>query len=144
MPEILNVNGQRVEVTNWNEFAGELLNAIGIQVEKAIIQKIDNFRLVDTGRFKQSIRFDVSGSELTLTNTAPYAGALEFGTFDYRKQFGADNFPATPDPKKKNLSRKAAKAFPKGGQPFAVYRRTLYNQNKMAGIVDTAAKLASK
>jgi hypothetical protein len=35
-------------------------------------------------------------------------------------------------------------AFPKGGQPFAPYRRVLFNEGKMADIVTRAARLASK
>jgi hypothetical protein len=144
MSQIINVNGQNFEITNWDEFKEKLLTAVGFQVENEIINQINTMRLVDTGHFKQSITSEVQNGELIITSTAPYAPYLEYGTFDYWSVYGLQGFPKTPEPKKKNISRKAAKKLPKGMQPFAPFRRVLFNKAKMEQIVDKAARLASK
>ena len=144
MPQIINHNGQRYEITNWEEFKKKLLTSIGLQVENGIIEQINKMRLVDTGHFKQSITSEVQNGELIITSLAPYAVYLEYGTFDYWQAFKLDGFPTPRPPKKKDISRKEAKKLPKGMQPFGSFRRVLYNKAKMEKIIDTAAKLASK
>ncbi len=141
---IISVNGQRYDIENWDEFSKKLLYAIGFQAESEMITSVNNMRLVDTGRFKSSFSLNVQDSALTITNSAPYASYLEYGTYDYWRRFGKESYPETPDPKKKDISRKAASALPKGMQPFAVFRRTLWNQNKMNQIITKAVKIASK
>jgi hypothetical protein len=141
---ILTHNGQKYEIENWEEFKETLLTAIGLQVEDAIVGQINDMRLVDTGNFKNSIKSIVQNGELIITSTAPYAQYLEYGTFAYWNQFGKESFPATMDPKKKNLSRKAAKSLPKGMQPFAPFRRVMWNQNRMSKIIDKGVKVASR
>lgn len=151
---IVNHNGQQYDITNWEDFEKQLLQAIGIQVESEITRQIDFMRLVDTGNFKQSTHFEVKENELIITNTAPYAAYLEWGTYDYFRKFGEETFPTVPDPKKKDIkgtfssttSKKTLtkKGLPKGMQPFAAFRRILYNQNKMSVIVDRAIKAVNK
>ena len=144
MPQIINVNGQSYEIENWEEFSEKLLTAIGFQVESEIVRQINELRLVDTGHFKQSFTSEVQGTELVITSSAPYAVYLEYGTYDYWKAFGLENFPETPDQKKKDLPREQARKLPRGMQPFAPVRRVLYNQKKMGRIIETGAKLASR
>jgi hypothetical protein len=144
MSQILNVNGQQYEITNWDEFKEKLLTVVGFQVEDEIIKKIGEMKLVDTGKYKQGVTSEVVNGELIITNTAPYAVYLEYGTYDYWQSFGLETFPAALDPKKKDIKRAAAKKLPKGMQPFAPYRRVLYNKAIMERIVNKAAKLASK
>jgi hypothetical protein len=141
---IITYEGQKYDIENWDEFKDKLLTAVGLQIEDGVVDQINSLRLVDTGNFKNSIKSQVTNGELVITSTAPYASYLEYGTFAYWNQFGKESFPVTPDPKKKNLSRKAAKTLPKGMQPFAPFRRVLWNQNRMSKIVSKAARLASK
>jgi hypothetical protein len=140
----LNVDGQVYDITNWDEFKDDLLTAVGLQIEDEIVMQINKLRLVDTGRFKGSIKSTVVGGDLIITSDAPYAKYLEYGTFEYWQTFGKNSFPKSPDPKKKNMTRKQASAYLKGGQPFAPFRRVLYNQNIMSRIINKAARLASK
>lgn len=141
---ILNVNGQRVEITNWDEFAGKLLNGIGFQIESEIVKKINDLRLVDTGFFKRSINTSVEGNVLTISSDAPYATFLEYGTLSYWGKYGTESFPAVLDPKKKDLKPSQRKSFPAGMSPFAPFRRVLWNQNKMKTIIDKGVKIASR
>lgn len=141
---IINHEGQKYEITNWDEFQNKLLNAIGVQIQGELVKQVNDLRLVDTGNFKNSMHFEVNGGELTITNTAPYAVYLEYGTFAYWDKFGMGNFPSNPDPKKKDISRQAAKKLPKGMQPFGVFRRVMWNQQKMSQIINKAVKAASK
>jgi hypothetical protein len=144
MSQILNVGGQKYEITNWDDFKDKLLTGVGFQIEDEIIKLVDKMKLVDTGKYKQGVTSEVVNGELIITNTAPYAVYLEYGTYDYWRSFGLKSFPKTPDPKKKDIKRSEAKKLPKGGQPFAPYRRVLYNKAIMERVVDKAAKLASK
>ena len=143
---IINHEGQAYEITNWMEFKHKLMYAIGIQVESELVKQVNKLRLVDTGEFKRSmtILFDFATGDLIMTNTAPYAAALEYGTLDYGDYFGADDFPEIPHIKKKNMSKEAAAALPSGMQPFGVFRRVLWNQNKMDKIITKAVRVASK
>ncbi|QDP57906.1 MAG: hypothetical protein Unbinned1693contig1002_50 [Prokaryotic dsDNA virus sp.] len=141
---ILNHEGQRYEITNWDEFKRKLLSAIGFQVESEIVKQINALRLVDTGEYKRGVHSEVQKGELIITNTAPYAIYLEYGTYEYWQRFKTGSFPQTAHPKKKDLPRKERHKLPKGMQPFAVYRRILWNQNKMSRIINRAVKAASK
>jgi len=141
---ILNYEGQDYEITNWESFQKKLLLAIGFQIESEITKQINDLRLVDTGNFKQSTHVAVKNGELLITNTAPYAQYLEYGTLAYFKRYKEDSFPLTPYPKKKDSSKEARKKMPAGMSPFAPFRRVLWNQNKMALIIDKAVKAASK
>jgi hypothetical protein len=141
---ILTVNGQKVEIVNWDEFASKLLNAIGFQAHNEIVKLIDRMGLVDTGNFRTSLTQEVDGNSLVLGSTAPYAPYLEYGTFNYFDRFGIESFPSTTDPKKKDLKPKQRENFPKGMQPFAVFRRTLWNPNKMTQIINKGVKAATR
>jgi hypothetical protein len=141
---IINYNGQSYEIVNWDEFQNKLLSAIGIQVENAVVNEINKMKLVDTGKFKQGVHHEVQGNELIITNNMPYAVFLEYGTYDYWKQYGLDRFTEPVHPKKKDISLKERQKLPKGGQPFSAIRRVLYNQNKMNEVIERAVKLASK
>jgi len=141
---IIKHQGQRYEITNWKEFQKKLLLAVGFQVEAEINNQINSMRLVDTGTFKSRTKAEVVNGELIITNSAPYAKYLEYGTLEYFRKFGKESFPTTPDPKKKDMRPIQRKAFPRGMQPFAPFRRVLYNQNKMAELITKAVKGASR
>jgi len=142
---IINYEGQDIEITNWEEFQEKLLLAIGFQIQSEVIKQINELELVDTGFLKNSIHVGIAkDGSLEIVNTAPYAIYLEYGTFDYFKSFGLNKYPEIPDPKKRNLSRKDRKKLRKGMQPFAPFRRVMYNDQKMAQIVERAVKSASK
>jgi len=141
---IITHNGQRYDIENWDEFSGKVLKAIGFQLSSEIRKQIDSMSLVKTGRFRTGISHSVNGNELTLTSNAPYAVYLEYGTYDYWKSYGLERFHDKPVPKKKDMSRKAAQKLPKGMAPFAPFRRTMWNQNKMTDIINKAVRIASK
>ena len=140
---ILNYEGQAYEITNWDEFQNKLLWAIGFQIESEIIKQINDLRLVDIGLFKR-ISSNVVNGELIITSDAPYAQYLEYGTLAYFKRYKEDSFPLTPYPKKKDSTKEARKKMDSGMQPFAPFRRVMWNQNKMALIIDKAVKAASQ
>jgi len=137
---ILNYQGQSFEITNWEEFSNQLLNKIGVQAEAQIVKNINDMRLVDTGFFKNSVGFEVKNGELVVYSTAPYAVFLEYGTFEYWKDYGFDTFPVTSVPKKKDMKVSERKNYPSGMQPFAPFRRVFYNSDKMSQIITRGLK----
>ena len=141
---IIEVDGQKYKITNFDEFSQKLLDAIGFQLENEIRRQIDDMKLVETGKFRTGITHTVEGNELILTSTAPYAAYLEYGTMEYFRKFGMDRFPNKPVPKKKNMSREKARKLPKGIAPFAPFRRTLWSQQLMNQIITKAIKIAKK
>jgi len=144
MPQILNIGGVRYEIENWEEFQEKLLQAIGFQIEKELILETNKLGLVNTGAFKQGWYTEVDGDHLIISNTQDYAIYLEYGTFGYWNQYGVDSFPSAPHPKKKTLSSDQKKNYPKGMQPFAPLRRTLWNKNKLGSIIEKAGKVAGR
>ena len=170
---IISHEGQDYEITNWEEFKHDLLTAIGFQVESAILEEVNRQGLVSKGTFKQSIQTYVEGDELIIMSDAPHAPFLEYGTagtkqgvtdpfgessrgpnltrkMPLRKQ--GDHFSLIPDlrawAQRKGVPEKNWFALAKhiqmyGMQPFAPFRRVLYNQQKMAEIVSKAVRIAS-
>lgn len=141
---IIDVNGQKIEIVNWDEFAKKLMEGIGFQVESEITKEINKLGLVDTGTFKERTSSKADSEGVTIDNNAPHAAYLEYGTYEYFNIYGLDRFPSTPDPKKKSLPPEARKGFPKGMQPFAPFRRVLYNPQKMEKLVEKGARTASR
>lgn len=144
---IITHKGVKYEIVNWDEFSSKLLYAIGFQAEAEILHEVDRMKLVDTGSLRTSFTTDVKGNTLEISSSVPYAATLEYGTFDYFSRYGLQRFPdpGYPSiPKKKELSAKERSKLPKGGQPFAMFRRVLWNQNKMAKIIDKAVKAATR
>jgi hypothetical protein len=141
---IITHNGRKFEIVNFDEFAEKLLSAIGFQVEEEVLREIDKMKLVDTGSLRTSLVTDVKKRVLEVGSTVPYAPYLEYGTLSYFDRFGSSGFPKVPDPKKKDMSPQEREKFPKGMQPFAMFRRVLWNQNKMASIINKAVRVASR
>lgn len=144
---ILEYNGQMYEIENWDEFKHTLLDAIGTQLVFAAESEMLRMKLWDNGSYAGGNSYVVKGDEVILENSAPYAVYLEYGTFDYFKTYGLNSFPVPgypAIPKKKEIGRKAREKLPAGMQPFAPYRRILYNENKMKQVIETAVRVASK
>ena len=143
---IISKDGVDYEIINWPEFKRKLLNAIAVQLENAIVTEVNRMKLVDKGWLKR-VDSKVEGDSIIITfPQADYAVFLEFGSFDYWKLYGKDDFPVPgyPSiPKKKELKGKERKGLPKGMQPFAPIRRVLYNKEKMSDVISKAVKAAS-
>ena len=141
---IITLDGQDYEITNWEEFQKQLLTLIGAEVEASIVKEIQKQDLISPGgsaEFFQSIRFDVSGDTLTIYSDVPYAGYLEYGTMNYNTYYSPDSFPTVPHRKKTRptkMSKTTHAQYPKGMQPFAPFRRILYNQKKMNVVIKNA------
>lgn len=139
---ILTVDGQSYEITNWEEFQKKFLSAIGFQLTSEIRKQVDKMNLIgSTRQLRLGTDFVVNGNELTMTSSAPYAVYIEYGTYDYWKSYGQHSFPdpGYPTiPKKKELTPQQRKGMPKGMQPFAPFRRVMYNQNKMDQVIKKA------
>jgi len=143
---IINIDGTNVEIVNWPEFKKKLLTGVGFMLASEISKEVSRMKLVDTGQLRRW-NSEVVGDEVIVWSDAPHAIYLEYGTFDYFKHFGVENFPdpGYPSiPKKKELSAKERKGMPVGMQPFAPVRRTLFNDSKMKVIIEKGAALASK
>ena len=148
---ILRHGGKNYFITNWDEFSEKLLWAIGFQIEAEALNQIRRMKLMGKkgagGRLFGSYKANANKTELTIESDAPYAVYLEYGTFDYWRRFGLGNFPEPgypAIPKKKELTAKQKEGMPKGGQPFAILRRILWNQNKMSQIITKAVKSTSR
>jgi hypothetical protein len=153
---IINHEGQSYEIENWDEFKGQILNDIGLQV---VMKVEENIMAMDlrgksakqrnsdnrsVSQLKGSIQMGVVGGELVVTSDATHAPYLEFGTYEYYMNYGKQNFPETPHKKKMYMTSKEKTAYPMGGQPFAMFRRVLYNPQVMGKIINNAFRGASK
>ena len=143
MPEL--TKAQIVEALK--EFLKRKAFIIGNELQNKVQGKISDMRLVSdkkTGKTgKTGLRgnylnsFSMAVSEegdnivITLTSTAPYAPYLEYGTYDYWKEYGLESFPSFQDPKKKDLAAGLRKQYPKGMQPFAPIRRSMAEMPKV-------------
>ena len=139
-----------VVVVNYNvevdgeDFTDEELNQclkiLGELVINEVKKKIRQMNLIQEGggAFLQGWFTSVKNGELSIENVKDYAIYLEYGTYAYHDLYGFESFPETPDPKKKNLSSKDRKLFPKGMQPFSPVRRVLYNTSLMKSLIQDA------
>ena len=112
--------------------------AISEQIAQAVRKEIEKMNLIQSTQFWQSVQVLPNGKGVY--SDVPYAQYLEYGTLEYSQKYGLESFPATPDPKKKHMTKEQAKAYPAGMQPFAPFRRVVYNPNKMVDIIARAIK----
>ena len=106
-------------------------NLIAQEMRKLAIQ----MGLKKSGDYSQGFLVKVKNGILIIENTQKYAEYLEFGTYEFGLAFSKETFPPSPFPKKKDIPSKAREAFPKGMQPFAVFRRVLYNKQLMRRLI---------
>lgn len=132
----IKLNGQNYEITNWDEFRNQVLFMLGEELVNRIQDKAMDMRLFDDGRFIRGIKATVEGDSLVISDDVDYGKYLEFGTFTFGGSYDEQSYPETMFPKKKDLPRSIAKRFPKGMQPFAPFRRVIYNQSE----IDQAVK----
>ena len=95
--------------------------------------------------YLQSIQSTAIGDGVRLYSDVPYAVYLEYGTYSYWMEFGENRFPDPVNgglyhPKKKDMPPAYRKMFPKGMQPFAPFRRVLYNTQRFENIVARAVR----
>jgi len=159
---ILTVDGQNYDITNWDDFQGKFLSAIGHILQREIGKEIARQGLVGVSqRLKLGVEFVVKGNELIMTSTAPHAAAIEFGSVGTEKGVidpfgersrGPKQRKAPPidalEPWAKlrgidNVWALAKHIQKFGTPPFAPYRRVMYNQNKMAQVISKAARNVS-
>ena len=112
---------------------------LGQLIIQAMRQKALSMGLKRTGDYSGGFFATIQGSDtLLIENRVDYAEELEFGTFSYFDRFGVNEFPSSPDPKKKDMSPEQRKRFLKGAQPFAVMRRILFNKVLMQRLINRA------
>lgn len=153
MGKVISINGQSYEVTNWDVFEKKILKGIGFQTENEMRNMTDRMALVDTGEYKRSFHSEVKTEGLIITNTAPHAIYLEYGTYEYFDIYGLDDFPTTMDPKKTKdfdigkLSRSSVKSrmtlsdFIKGAKSF---KRKLTAKNILRQAIKFILKSSKK
>jgi len=131
-----------VEITNIEEFKVELQKYLdkvmfvyGQLIVNAIQKQIEDMKLQDNGDFWRGIHSFYSNKELMIEDAVFYGVYLEYGTFSYFSQYGLENFPKNVDPKKKEISAKLRKAFPKGMQPFSPFRKVVFNDKIMTKLL---------
>lgn len=112
-----------------------ILGELIINQIKENIRKMD---LVDTGQLLQGWFSTYKNGQLVIENTQDFMLYLEYGTYAYWDQYGADNYPAQPDPKKKDMPPGLRKLFPKGMQPFAFIRKVVYSDIVMKELIQQA------
>lgn len=113
-------------------------------IEARIKQNVRQMDLMQDGGgfFLQGWNVDYQNGIIAIENTQPYAVFLEYGTYTYWQQYGQESYPATPDPKKKDIDPVLAKRFPKGMQPFAPVRRVIFNVAIMSDMIQRSFKAA--
>ena len=112
------------------------IKALGELIALAMRDLALRMGLKVTGDYSQGFLVEIQGTTIIIENKTKYAEYLEYGTYEYFAKFGTDKFSKTLDPKKKNLkTKKEREAFPKGGQPFAVMRRVLFNKTLMNNLI---------
>lgn len=136
MAFILHVEGLgNVEITNWDEVEHKILDSIGFQIVTEVKRNIRQMKLIETGDLLTSIGSEVVGNELVVFSTVKYAPYLEYGTLAYWEKYGLENFTQPLHPKKKDMTPEQRKKFPKGMQPFGLFRRVFHNEQKMKEII---------
>lgn len=143
---IVSLGGIKANIVNLDSFKQKFLDALGLLIKQAIEDEISRMKLVDTGNMRKKVTWKREGDSIVFSNDADYAVYLEFGTYDYWKAYGKENFPKPGYPsikKKKEMTSKEKAKAPKGMQPFAPYRRVLYNDKKITMLVKKAAKAAA-
>jgi len=133
-----------IEILVEGEFSDdEISNRMRILGELIINKIRDNIRDMDliipgSGALLQRWNSSFNGKVLVVESGTKYGEYLEYGTYSYFSQYGFEDYPEFPDPKKKDLSRQARKMFPKGMQPFAFVRKVIYNESIMNDLVAEA------
>ena len=82
---IINVEGRDYEITNWSKFSNKFLNALGFSIVQEIQDNMRKAKLFDTGDLIRRTDFKVEGDKLVISNFAPYAPFIEYGTAGRRK-----------------------------------------------------------
>jgi len=121
----------------------QFLKVLGELIINRVKVKVRQMGLVGPpgvgGAYLQGWFFTVKGRQLILENTQEYAVYLEYGTYNYWNQYGADSFPDTMALKKKDLPKSVSKNLFKGMQPFAPVRRVIYSEQEMIPLLQEAA-----
>jgi len=160
---IITHNGVKYEITNWDEFSFNLLDAIGHQINKEVLKQYTDEKIFFQGGFAQGMEAPrVKGNELIITNSAEHAAYLEYGTAGKKKGVTDPYGESSSGPKdrkappikaiepwarlkgKVNVYALAKHIQDYGTEPRPLYRNVMYNKNKMAQIINRAMKLASK
>ena len=143
MSELITINGVQYNITNWDEFTRKYLFAFGQMILNEIQDEALRMKLFDSGNFIARLDVRAKGDDtLLFTSAHEFSQYLEFGTYALGRSFG-DSFPTPPLPKKKDISRKAASLMAKGMQPFAPFRRVLYNEEKLKQLSKKALAVAA-
>jgi hypothetical protein len=129
----INVEGDYTE-----EEIAQKMFILGELIINRIKENIRAMDLIDSGQFLQQWFSTYKNGQLNIENAQEYMIYLEYGTYAYWDQYGTENFPGTPDPKKKDLPPELRKLYPKGMQPFAFIRKVLYNDIVMSELVQQA------
>ena len=140
---IVNVDGVAYEITNWDEVEAKLLDAMAVQVQSSIVRTIKELNLIDTSQFFQSISFIRNDDGVIIKSDVYYSYYLEYGTEEFGEIYTPLTFPEQPI-KNKLLPSDLRKQFPRGMNPFAPFRRTLYNRNIMEKFLVNAVKASLK
>ncbi len=112
------------------------LMALGLLISQEMRKLAFDMGLKQTGDYAQGFLVSIKNGLLIIENRTKYAEALEFGTYEFGMAFSEETFPPAPFPKKKDISPKAREGFPRGGQPFGVVRRVLYNKGLMERLIN--------
>lgn len=127
-----------ISAKQLEQFGKRINFAISEQIAQGVRREIEKMNLIDTSEFWQSIQIYPDGSGVFSDD--PKAVFLEYGTMEYWQQYGLNTYTDPVHPKKKDMSNSEKKTYPKGMQPFAPFRRVVYNPNKMSAIVARAIK----
>lgn len=130
----------------WNEFWDRVMFVYSELLVQEIQTLIERMNLYQTGDYYRGVIAGkkVVGNEIHLDNAVYYAGYLEYGTYDYFKKYGGSSFPKTTSLKKKEMTAQMRVNAPAGMQPFATYRRVLYNPEVTQRLLSRAIMIASK
>ena len=104
---IITVEGQKYDITNWNEFQEKLLDALGFSITNAIDEQITQLRIVDKGAgggLLGSYEHRVDGNKLIIFSNRPHAAYIEWGT--------AGAISVKPDPFGESLSVNPSRKYP--------------------------------
>lgn len=132
-----------VPVEIKNKIVYKILFTWGQLIVTEIQRLIEEMGLVSKGggTYKTSIHSYVTPDNvLNIEDGVFYGAYLEYGTLAYWQEYGLKKFPSVVHPKKMDMPAKMKKSFPKGMQPFAPFRRVLYNNNLMETLFLRAVK----
>jgi hypothetical protein len=122
------------------EWINQRMKILGELIINRVKKNIRDMNLISEGggQYLQGWLSKFDNGVLIIENTQKYSDYLEYGTYAYWNKNQLTGYTDPPDPKKKHLTNKDKKLFPKGMQSFAPLRKVMFNEKIMEELLTEA------